>query len=406
MNLAAVEAWTDRVLRENSGQYIQWGDALQKMPERGFFERRTTAFVMEQLGAMNLTSLEPLPVSGCIGRLKGSEPGPRVAVLAELDAVYCPQHPLADPQTGMAHVCGHNMQVTMLLAVADVLSRPEVRGQLPGELVFLAVPAEEMLPQELVEKLQNEGKIVYASGKNELIRQGYFTGIDAVVSTHAYTEGVEITPKLYIQESCNGFVSIRCMFRGKQAHSAECPQNGINALNAAVLCINGLQAMRETFPEGEGIRMAYILTSGGNNLSTIPDKSELSIQLRAKTNELLEALSNRTGEIARHAAAMVGGRAEIQVSAGYEPFWGDETLALCLEDAAQALEIPILRSPHGRYCTDLGNVSQLVPTLHFSVSGFTGNLHAADFAVASPECAYVLPARAVTRTILNRLGGR
>lgn len=152
--------------------------------------------------------------------------------------------------------------------------------------------------------------------------------------------------------------------------------------------------------------MAYILTSGGNNLSTIPDKSELSIQLRAKTNELLEALSNRTGEIARHAAAMVGGRAEIQVSAGYEPFWGDETLALCLEDAAQALEIPILRSPHGRYCTDLGNVSQLVPTLHFSVSGFTGNLHAADFAVASPECAYVLPARAVTRTILNRLGGR
>ncbi|MGN8875987.1 amidohydrolase [Pseudoflavonifractor sp. HCP28S3_F10] len=406
MPITAVKESVDALLQARGERYIQWGTTLQCLPEQGFCERQSTAFVMKTLEQMHLTSLEPLPISGCIGRLKGGRPGPTVAVLAELDAVYCPQHPLADSKTGMAHVCGHHMQGTMLLAAADAFSTPEIRAQLPGELVFMAVPAEEMLPQEFVNKLRAEQGIVYPSGKKELIRQSYFQGIDAVISTHAYTEGPPVPDQFYIQTSCNGFVSIQCTFRGKAAHTAECPYDGINALNAAMLCINGLQAMRETFPDGEGIRMSYILTDGGVSLSTVPEKAELSVQLRAKTHEMLDHLSDRTQEIARHAAAMVGGYAEVEASMGYEPFRGDEELAAHLEAAAEALGVPAVRSPHGVYCTDLGNVSQIVPTLHFSVSGFTGNLHSADFAVASPVSAYVLPARAVARTILNLLGGK
>ena len=405
MDLSARKALVDTKLQKKSAQYIGWGERLQHIPEQGFRERNTTAFVMERLGAMDLTALTPLPVSGCIGRLRFERPGPTIAVLAELDAVYCPQYPLANPETGMAHVCGHHVQGTMLLAVADALSDPELRAQLSGELVFMAVPAEEMLPAELVRKLQEEGQIVYPSGKKELIRQGYFQGIDAVISTHAYTEGTPIPDQFYIQTSCNGYTSIQCGFRGKQAHAAECPYNGVNALNAAVLCINGLQALRETFREGEGTRLSYILTSGGQSLSTIPDSSELSIQLRAKTPAQLESLSKRVCDIATHAAAMVNGRVELEVSPGYEPFRGDNKLAEQLERAACELAVPTVRSPHGAYCTDLGNVSQLVPTLHFSVSGFVGSLHATDFAVDTPETAYVLPARAVARMILNMMGG-
>ena len=395
----------DTILQQRSAQYIAWGEHLQRMPEQGFCEENTTAFVRQQLETMGLTSIRPFPVSGCIGRLHFDRPGPTIAVLAELDAVYCPQHPLADPKTGMAHACGHHIQVAMLLAVADVLSAPEFRSQLCGELVFMAAPAEEMLPDQLVKKLREEEQIVYASGKKELIHRGYFQGIDAVISTHAYTEGMPLPPQLYIQTSCNGFVRIQCRFQGRQAHTAESPYNGINALNAAVLCINGLQAMRETFREGDGIRLSYILTSGGVSLSTVPDKSELSIQLRAKTPELLHQLSKRVCEIAQHAAGIVNGHVVTEICPGYQPFRGDDALAAHLEHTAQQLGVPAIRSPHGVYCTDLGDVSQIVPTLHFSVSGFVGSFHSSDFAVDAPDTAYVLPARAVAGTILDMMGG-
>lgn len=403
MCTSTVKELIDAALRENGTRYIQWGEQLERMPEQGFCERHTTAFVMDRLSAMGLDALEPLPVSGCIGRLRGGKSGRTVAILAELDAVYCPQHPLADPETGMAHVCGHHAQGTMLLAAADVLSRTEIRRELSGEVVFLAVPAEEMLPAALVDKLRAEYGIVYASGKKELIRQGRLAGIDAVVSTHAYTRGAPVPPQIFIQITCNGFASVQCTFHGRQAHTAECPYEGVNALNAAVLCINGLQAMRETFREGDGIRMSYILTDGGVSLSTVPDKSELSIQLRAGKREKLEELSRRAAEIAEHAAGMVGGRAQADVSMGYAPFRGDGRLNDCLERAAGELGIPATRIPHGCFCTDLGDVSQIIPTAHFSVSGFQGQFHSGDFAVATPECAYVLPARVVARTVAELL---
>lgn len=391
----------DSILKENREQYIAWGEALQRMPERGFCEEKSTAYVKEKLESMGQIQVEMLPVSGCIGVLKGGKPGPTIAILAELDAVYCPEHPLADPETGMAHVCGHHMQVAVLLALADAFSHPEIQLHLHGTIIFMAVPAEEMLPEELVERLQSEGRIVYASGKKELLRQGYFRGVDAVISTHAYTEGGAIPEKIFIQTSCNGFTTVKCRFLGKPAHTGECPQAGINALNAAVMCVNGLQAMRESFADGEGIRMSYILTEGGTNLSTVPDKSELLVQIRAKTPELLEHISSRVHAVAEHAAAMVGAQADIQISEGYEPYQSDPTLAARLEHSAEELGVSVVRSPHGCYCTDLGNVSSAVPTLHFSASGFVGQLHAPNFAVDVPETAYVLPARVIARTILD-----
>ena len=391
----------DSLLKERSDQYISWGNELQRIPERGFCESKSTAYVSDRLKAMGQIQVEMLPVSGCIGVLKGGKPGPNIAILAELDAVYCPMHPLADPETGMAHVCGHHMQSTMLLAVAEAFSHPEIQSCLHGNLVFIALPAEEQLPQSLVERLQGEGRIVYASGKKELLRQGYFKGIDLVISTHAYTEGNAIPEKIFIQTSCNGFTTVKCRFLGKAAHSGERPQAGINALNAAVICIDGLQAMRETFEDGEGIRLSYIISNGGENSSTVPDDCELIVQLRAKTPELLEQLSTRVRTVAEHAAAIIGAHAEIQIIEGYAPFRGNADLAKYLEHSSEELGVPVVYGPHGGYCTDLGYVSSVIPTLHFSVSGFTGDLHSPNFAVDNPETAYVLPARVVARTILD-----
>ena len=399
----ALKKSVDAHLTANVKRYVDWGQTLQKMPEEGYRETRTSAFIWDQLADMGLDGLEPLPVTGCIGRLKGRGPGKTIAVLAELDAVMCPDHPLADPITGMAHVCGHHAQLTMLLAVADALTKTQALKQLNGNVMLFALPAEELLPESTVMTLRREGKIEFGSGKKELLRLGYFKGVNATLSIHAYTEGEPIPPLVNLQTSCNGFATIRCVFRGKAAHMAESPHEGVNALNAAILAINALQAQRETFIEDECIRLGYILTKGGVNLSTIPDNAVLNVQVRAKRLEKLEELIARTSSIMDSAASMIGAKAEVTSEMGYMPYAGDEQLLKLIAENAEGLNIPVRFGDHGYYCTDLGDVSLVIPSAHFSCSGYRGHLHGNDFMVDNPERAYGLPARVVAATVVDLL---
>ena len=55
-------------------------------------------------------------MTGVKGRLEGGAgPGPRVAVLGELDSLLVFEHPHANADTGAAHACGHHAQIGMML---------------------------------------------------------------------------------------------------------------------------------------------------------------------------------------------------------------------------------------------------------------------------------------------------
>src|SRR4029077_5206396 len=81
-------------------------------------------------------------------RLRGPRPGPTVCVLGELDGLPVPEHPRADPATGVVHACGHNAQLTHLLGVATALVQADAMRDLAGDVVFFAVPAEEYVDLE------------------------------------------------------------------------------------------------------------------------------------------------------------------------------------------------------------------------------------------------------------------
>jgi len=85
-----------------------------------------------------------------------------------MDAVVSPQHPSANPLTGAAHACGHNAQIATMLGAAIGLTAGNALQELDGDVVFMAVPAEEFVELEYREKLRDEGKIKFFSGKQEL----------------------------------------------------------------------------------------------------------------------------------------------------------------------------------------------------------------------------------------------
>jgi metal-dependent amidase/aminoacylase/carboxypeptidase family protein len=122
-------------------EIIELGETILHHPETGFNEVKTAALIAERMRALGLEPQIGLAVTGVKGRLKGKMPGPRLAFIGELDSLRTSDHPLANPQTGAAHSCGHNAQVAGVLGVAMGLSEIGASDHLAGDLVFLAVPA-------------------------------------------------------------------------------------------------------------------------------------------------------------------------------------------------------------------------------------------------------------------------
>lgn len=91
---------------------------IEREPELGFKETKTAAKVTAFLQQLGLAPQTGLALTGVKARVESGRPGPTVAVLGELDAIGCPDSCKADPLTGAAHACGHNLQVATMAAVA------------------------------------------------------------------------------------------------------------------------------------------------------------------------------------------------------------------------------------------------------------------------------------------------
>lgn len=104
-------------------ELIAFGEDIFRHPELGFKEERTGQKVAGAFAALGLQCLARPGRTGVKGWLPAGRPGPRIAILGELDAVISPQHPFADPATGAAHACGHHAQLAAMLGAAAGLRR-------------------------------------------------------------------------------------------------------------------------------------------------------------------------------------------------------------------------------------------------------------------------------------------
>lgn len=111
-------------------------------------------------------------------------PGPTLALIGELDALVVSSHSLADPETGAAHACGHNAQVTAVLGATMALVETGAMRYLAGRVVPVAVPAEEYGDIGWRLEQARAGHLEFLGGKPELIRHGHFDAVDMVLLIH------------------------------------------------------------------------------------------------------------------------------------------------------------------------------------------------------------------------------
>nr|WP_303740696.1 M20 family metallopeptidase [Lutispora saccharofermentans] len=254
-------------------------------------------------------------------------PGPCIAYLCEYDAL---------PEIG--HGCGHNMIGTMSAGAGAALSK--VIGQTGGKVVVLGTPAEE-----------TDG------GKVHMVQSGIFDDVDAAMILHPAERSYESGESLAID-------AVQFVFKGKASHAAAQPEEGINALDAAIQTFNGINAIRQHVKAD--VRIHGIIKEGGVAANIVPDRAVAQFYIRAMDRQYLDKVTEKVKNIASGAALMTGASLEISnYEISYDNLRTNQALSKAFTDNLKSVGITEIYSQRDSYGSiDMGNVSQVVPAIH------------------------------------------
>lgn len=361
-------------------------------PEIGYKEWNTTEYLTKKFEELGYEVTRPEDITGFVADLDTGKPGPKLAIIGELDSLLCETHPEADPVTKAVHACGHHCQVTALLGCAAALAEPGAVDGMCGSIRFMGVPAEETIDLEYRAKLMEEGKIHYNAGKIEFLYRGYFDQVDMAVMIHAMTDEHHL---FHLFKGGNGCINKHFEFEGTAAHAGVAPWDGVNALYEANVGMTACNALRETFIDTETMRFHPIMTQAGVAANAIPDVAKMDAYTRAASFEEMKRLNEKINRALAASAASLGGNLLIQDKPGNMPLSCDPNLYRECEELITELfgaeELEHLPWSYGS--TDMGDISSLIPSIHPEASGAVGKPHGQDYRIADPEKACVNPAK-------------
>lgn len=392
-------------IERSAERIIGLGERIRRHPELGFKEFKTARLVEESFSELGLKPRTGLAVTGVRAEMKGAEDGPTFALLGELDGLVVAGHPVADPETGAAHACGHNAQVAGLLGAAMGLVGAKAFEHLAGRVVFFAVPAEEYGDVEWRMQQARAGKLEFLGGKPELLRLGHFDDVDLAMMIHT-TPQPEIK-KAGVAASNNGCIVKTVRYIGRPSHAGGAPHLGVNALYAANIGLAAINAVRETFRDEDSIRVHPIITHGGSQVNVIPAEVRIETYVRGKTVEVILEANGRVDRALKAGALALGAQVEIETLPGYLPLFNHMGMAQQFKANAAALlgADQVTETGHRSGSTDMGDLSHVMPTLHPYMGGASGHGHGADFTISDPKLAYVEPAKQLALMAVDLLWG-
>ena len=378
--------------------------AIMDEPELGYKEHKTSQKVQDMFTELGIPFTTGHAITGVKGRLQGGKSKKTVAMIGELDAIVCHRHPKADPLTGAAHCCGHNVQIANLFAVAMGLQAEGVMEALGGDVVLFGVPAEEMIEVDYRNTLREKGTIKYLGGKQQLIYEGAFDDIHMAMQMHVETADTP-TGEMNLGSTSNGFVAKLIEYHGKIAHAAAAPHEGINALNAALMGVMGVHAIRETFKESDYFRFHPIINQGGTLVNCVPDYVQVESYVRASNVQAIVDGNQRVNRALKAGGDAVGATCVIHDLPGYLPMRDNPDMNQLLRANSEPLfgADNVRQRVHMTASTDMGDVSHLMPVIHPWVGCIEGVLHSAEYNITVPDVAYIKTAQALAMTIVDLL---
>lgn len=359
-------------------------DYLWKNPETGYKEWKTHKYLADRFEELGYTLKTAGNIPGFTAEMDTGHPGPTVAVFGELDGLIVPTHPEADPETGAVHSCGHCAQAAALLGLAAALKEPGALDGMCGKIRLVAVPAEELIEVGWREEQRKAGVIRYFGGKPEFLYRGLLDGVDMCFMIHTMA-GAADTGKII--KGTNGCMTKRAVFGGVSAHAGGAPHKGRNALYAANQALSAINALRETFRDQDHIRVHPILTEAGSSVNAIPDRVVLECYIRAADAESLQDANVRVNRAIAASAAALGCTLTVDDKHGYFPRVHDQGMIQVTKEAMEQTLAKTVYEPEGwgTGCSDLGDMTMLMPAVHPSIGGAVGAAHGDQYTIPQAE---------------------
>ena len=335
--------------------------SLYEHPELGLeevFASRKLTSILESHGFSVEKEVAGLPTAFMA---KAGKARPAIAFMAEYDAL-----------PGIGHGCGHNLMAACALAagIASKTVLPPETEQVTW--IVLGTPAEETI-----------------GGKVVMTEAGVFDKIDAAFIAHPGQRNS-------LGGSSWASHPMEITFYGKSAHAGGNPQAGINALDALVSAYVAIRTMKNHLRDD--VRLAGIITHGGDAPNVVPDRASCRFTIRAKDSRYLEeVVIPRVKQCAEGAALSVGARVEFR---HYEPLFRETLEHPVLREIARknfeylGVKVPPPEPGTGGGVTDVGSVTWAVPCIQIGFEMTDARGHSKEMADAT------ITPRAINATLM------
>jgi amidohydrolase len=385
--------WTklEKQAQDLEPKIIEWRRYFHQHPELSNREAKTGARIAEQLTSLGLEVQYPVARTGVVALLKGGKPGPVIALRADIDALPVTERnslPFASKEkavfngmeTGVMHACGHDGHISILLAVADILSKN--KNELRGTIKFIFQPAEEGAPAG------EEG------GAFLMVKEGVLENpkVDVIFGLHLQSL-VQTGTVAYRPEGLMASVdNLNIRVKGRGAHGAT-PWDSVDPIIVSSEIILGLQTIvsRQT----ELTKAAAVITVGslhaGIRRNIIPEEALLEGTIRTFNADMQKKIHEKIRLTATKIAESAGATAEVGIDILYPVTYNDIALTNQMAPSlirAVGKENAKVISPV-TMAEDFSFYQQKVPGFFFFVGAYPADMklsaqpthHTADFMI-------------------------
>ncbi len=315
------------VVEQNMEELTSIRTYLYENPEIGGEEEKASALLtktMETHGFDVSRNILDIPYSFQAVYDSG-RPGPSIGLTCEYDAL-----------PSMGHGCGHNIIATAPMGAAFALR--EAVKETGGKVILFGTPAEECFVT-----------------KAPMAENGVFDQVDVAMTIHP-------SPVNMSSGKTTALDAWQVEFYGKASHAGAAPEDGINALDAAVHFYS-LIGFEKQYLKNTNIYGVFV--DGGEKCSMIPAHASVKYLVRASSMKDIRKIRDLFERCAQAACAAVGTTYKIwNNEPGNKNMVTNRTLADIFDKHYMAIgggQMPHIDSTGS---TDMGDVSQVVPAIH------------------------------------------
>ena len=346
---------------EITPEIIEIRHYLHAHPERSFKEYETSAYIEKLLRAHDIEVLNNPLETGVVGLIRGDQPGPRIALRADIDGLPIQEDtglPFSSVNDGVMHGCGHDLHMSYMLGAAFWLAKR--RKHIKGSIKLLFQPAEET-----------------GRGASYVIKSGAVDDVDAIIGTHNNPDYAPGQIAVGVEPMMAGCVEFHVSLHAEGTHAGY-PHMGTGPLEALASMILSLQTIvsRNVTPF-HPLVLSVTEVHGGHVWNVVPAEAGFQGTVRYFHKSDGNLVGRRFKEVVEHTAEAYGISADVVWDDFQDPLVSDPGLAKAVaadvNDYAQ-LE-PIRQSMAGEDFCEFAKVTLPV----FAFVGSNGQEGCADW---------------------------